>query len=159
MSRIIILAALAAGLAGPARAQWSVEQLSVARSHLAAAVIGDRAFFGGGRSGAGGAHLATVDIYDTLAEAWTTANLSVARDSLAAAATGDYVLFAGGGAASGVVATVDLYNATTDAWTTATLSAPRWYLSGAATETHALFAGGINSSGSAQYATVDIFES
>ncbi len=72
---------------------WTTALLSVARYDLAAASVGNVAFFAGG---AADASFNAVDVYNSATGAWTTAQLSVARWYLAAASVGNVALFAGG---------------------------------------------------------------
>lgn len=72
------------------------ENLSTARSRLAAATVGNCAFFGGGCKGT--SVFATVDVYDasTLARTSPTSVLKAATCDLVATSAGNYVLFGGG---------------------------------------------------------------
>jgi len=149
---------------------WSTTQLSVARSQMAAATAGTRAFFGGGVTTGAPTFLMSdrVDVYDSavgpptdpLAWSWTT--LSIARASLSAAAFGDCVYFAGGITSDPVLGpgntdVVDVLQASTSTWSPVQhLSLARHNLEGAAAGHHILFGGG-NSTGQID-STVDALE-
>jgi hypothetical protein len=64
------------------------------RENLAAASLGNLAFFGGGDGGI--QKFNVVDIFNTTSQTWSTATLSQNRTGLAAASIGDIVAFGGG---------------------------------------------------------------
>ncbi len=132
-------------------------QLSVARSRLAAAAVGNKAIFAGGLD-ASGTPVATVDIYDANLGSWSTASLSVARSGRAAVGVGSKVLFAGGADNVTMSNAVDIYDANNGLWTTATLSVARNYLAGAGATGagKSMFAGGLASTGYSN--VVDIYD-
>ncbi len=84
--------------------QWSTATLSAPRFSLAAAAVGNLAFFAGGATpGPGGGVSDVVDIYNADTDTWTTTTLSMAGERLAATAVGNMVMFAGGWGPSDVV--------------------------------------------------------
>ena len=127
-------------MATNARAHWSTDSLSVARSSVADVTAGDKAYFAGGRNGSG--YSDVVDIYDDASGTWSTATLSLERASIAATAVGDYVLFAGGTTSNTTSsAVVDVLNTQAMVWSTTTLSQAR-YTSATTVGAKAIFAGG-----------------
>ena len=74
---------------------WSTATLSQARNNLAAASVGDLAFFAGGGDSTG-AYTNTVDIYNSATGSWSTAALTQPRIEIATATCGNQVFFAGG---------------------------------------------------------------
>jgi len=100
---------------------WSEATLSVARilGADAAAVVGTRAYFGGGHvSTGGGAEMSdVVDVFDAVGGTWSSETLSVPRGYVAAAAVGNTVLFAGGVETGHVPSdVVDTLNTGTGKW-------------------------------------------
>ena len=79
----------------------------MARDNLAAASVGDFAFFAGGNNDDFFSDV--VDIYNAQTDTWTTTTLSVARSGLAATAVGNMVIFAGGVDAEGNSDVVDIF--------------------------------------------------
>src|SRR5205085_1652254 len=94
--------------------QWSVAQLSAPRWSVAAAAVGGRALFAGGR--AGDSVSDAVDIYDSATGQWSTARLSAARQGATTAVVGSRVLFVGGGGASDTRHAIDVYDTDTGQW-------------------------------------------
>jgi hypothetical protein len=74
---------------------WSTATLSVERRFLAAATVGDKAFFAGGRD-INDDNCDAVDIYDAKTDQWSTTTLSQARRMLTATSVGSQAVFAGG---------------------------------------------------------------
>jgi hypothetical protein len=103
--------------------------LSVPRSDMGEAVIGDMAFFAGGFIPETSTVTDVVDIYHFSTSTWTTATLSQARGFLASASVGSKVLFAGGTTADNQPSNrVDIYDTLTQTWDTASLSVPRAFI-------------------------------
>jgi N-acetylneuraminic acid mutarotase len=82
---------------------WSTAELSQGREYFAAATLGEKVFFAGGRtwqtSPSGFSTWATssvVDIYDNASNTWTTATLSESRSDLSATTIDNKIYFAGG---------------------------------------------------------------
>ena len=125
--------------------------LSVARSSLTGASVGNYALFAGGYSGN---YRNTVDAYNTSLVRSTPTALSRARQWLAGASVGNYALFAGGYDNSHRN-TVDAYNTSLVRSTPAGLSVARSSLTGASVGNYALFAGG--GTGTSQMNTVDAY--
>ncbi len=118
--------------------------LSVARTELAGASVGDYALFAGGY-GNNADKTTTVDAYNTDLVRSTPTELSVARYSLAGASVGNYALFAGGSESifsSSYRDVVDAYNASLVRSTPTALSVARERLAGTSVGNYALFAGG-----------------
>lgn len=127
----------------------SVPALSVARTRLAAAAIGDYVLFGGGYISASSAASATVDAYDTALTRTTPTGLSTARYYLAGTRTGQYALFGGGNLSENTVsAVVNVYNASLTRQTAPSLSLARGSLAAAHVGDYALFGGGCTYYGS-----------
>jgi N-acetylneuraminic acid mutarotase len=137
--------------------QWSVAELSEARSHPYAAAAGDKILFAGGRkSNSGSGESKVVDIYDVTTGTWSTSMLSTDREGAAIAAVDKKIMIAGGHSAeSGHLSSADVYDAATGKWETLQLSEARMQAAAAAAGNKLLVAGGISASGFSK--TVDIF--
>ena len=129
--------------------------LSVSRSRLAGASVGNYALFAGGQSGSSSSYSA-VDAYNSSLTRSTPTELSTPRRALVGASVGNYALFAGGTDGS-TLTTVDAYNSSLTRSTPTELSTKRYNSSGASVGNYALFAGG--QSGSSSYSTVDAYDS
>lgn len=135
--------------------QWSTATLSYARSKLAAASVGNKAFFAGGYGLVPpgiGAHSDLVDIYDAGSGLWTVARLSEARSNLTAVSAGNKVFFAGGTTGgfrqqdpTTYSNTVDIYDLNLGTWTSAHLSQARTNVAAAVIGDAVLFGGGVYS--------------
>jgi hypothetical protein len=144
------------------QAAWFTWNLSQPRVDLAAATVGSKAMFAGGRNA--GTMSNVVDVYDASvglpnnSAAWSTMSLSVARPALSAVTVGTKVLFAGGENLNtgGASSTVDIYNDSTGLWSTANLSVGRASMGAAAWGSHAYFGGGELSLGQVS-AIVDVY--
>ncbi len=99
--------------------------MSVGRTGLAVAVVGNAIYAIGGRSATGGpcsgggfAELSSVERYDVLTDTWTpVASLPAPRSDLAAAVVGGKIYVFGGCRGSGtILADVDVYDPVTDTW-------------------------------------------
>ena len=86
----------------------TITPLSVARSNLAGATVGNYALFAGGSDSNTGEALA-VDAYDSSLVKTNPTGLSVARSGLASATIGNYALFAGGFSNFRYSSVVDVY--------------------------------------------------
>ncbi|MEP7377363.1 MAG: kelch repeat-containing protein [Chitinophagaceae bacterium] len=136
----------------------AANQLSIARTFIAAATLGNKIYFGGGFNGT--ATVKTIDIYDASTGSWSTSQLSVARENMAAAAAGHKIVFAGGQtnndyASSFFSSAVDIYDDVTGLWSTASLSNPQTYINAGAAGNKILFGGGLSAPISE---TVDIYD-
>ncbi|MCP3915571.1 MAG: hypothetical protein GY711_08460 [bacterium] len=151
------IAFVIAALLGPgARAQWTVDGLSLPRVEFAAVGVGHTALFAGGREHGGGPPYSDrVDLFDGLSETWSTSSLTSPVVDLAATAVGTKALFAGGSLGFSLSAVVDIYDASSGTWTTASLSVPRSLLAATTVGDLALFAGGWDGS---SLNTVDIYD-
>jgi hypothetical protein len=143
------------------------DALTAGRYEMAAASLGNKAFFAGGLSLRHDQVSLTdvqtfydaVDIYDAATGQWTSAALSQPRAYLAAAAAGSKVVFAGGYTSVSPYYSdkVDIYDVSTGQWSTATLSQPRFYLAAATAGNKIVFAGG-QATGSTSSDRVDIYD-
>jgi len=159
-SSLSFLAAFAL-LAAPAQAQWSAASLTAPRQEAASAVLGQKAYFAGGRFGATRSHV--VDVYDQASGTWsTTTPLTVARAQLAGAAVGPYVLFAGGTTGASTSSDrIDFLDTGTMIWSTFQLTQARFGLSAVTVGSRVLFAGGATGGPMAAIpsAVVDVYDS
>lgn len=157
---ILTLAALAST---PAQAQWSTENLSIARRFATAVSVGDLAFFAGGQDAL--SSQTRIDVYNGASETWEpTLDFTTPRFAVMATRIGNYVMFAGGALDSATQTNlVEVYDSSIgppsdpQAWSATTLSAPRGGSSAVSVGGKALFAGGTNML-SAAYDTVDIYD-
>lgn len=138
---------------------WTLNKLSKAREVGAAASIGNKILFAGGRDAINMYN--TVDIFNANTGVRTTAKLSKARTDIAVAVNGSKVVFAGGWffdfsfnrPASNAV---DIYDAATGTWSQATLSQKRQGISVASVGNKIVFGGGVPNSGGTN--AVDIYD-
>ena len=140
-------------------ARFPATALSVARTHLAGASVGNYALFAGG-SVSSATYSSVVDAYNTSLVRSTPTALRTVRGYLAGASVGNYALFAGGYISSRPYysSVVDAYNASLVRSTPTALSVARQYLAGASVGNYALFAGGdINNASSSRSPTVDAY--
>jgi hypothetical protein len=127
---------------------WKLLHLpSGARSYLAAAAVGSKAYFAGGeiRTPKGTFSFDGVDVYDFKVGVWSTAKLSVPRKKLAAVSVDNLILFAGGfddTTGTNFSTRVDILNSVTGAWSTAEMKTPRMYFAAAAVDGVAVLGGG-----------------
>ncbi|MCC6460743.1 MAG: hypothetical protein IT260_09765 [Saprospiraceae bacterium] len=127
--------------------KWSVDKLSQARGELAAASIGNTAWFCGGSTDYYSyPKSARVDVY-SVGKGWYTTELSVARAYPNVVAVGQYLICAGGDAqGQGYSNQVDLFdteaNSGVGAWSTQTLPAKRYAMATATLCNKAYFTGG-----------------
>jgi hypothetical protein len=121
--------------------------LSVARSNLAGAKVGNYAVFAGGAPASGVSNV--VDAYDTSLVRTTPTTLSAGRFDLAGASVGSYAVFAGGSdASSNPLNSVDAYN-TSLTRSTASLKVARrlLLLGGSSITSYAVIGGGVQTGG------------
>lgn len=123
--------------------EWSTAVLSEARSGMASAALGSKAYFAGGYTGNGQVS-DRVDIYDATSGLWTTATLSVARAFYGGGvAVGSKIMFAGGQLQDqSSTDVVDIYDTLSGLWSTANISEARYGIQAAATGDYAIFGGG-----------------
>ena len=121
-----------------------ISPLSVGRSNLAAASVGNYAIFAGGADDGSLGSVDTVDAYSASLTRSTPTALSTAKRDLAGASAGNYALFGGGSRVntSQATAAVDAYNTTLTRSTPTGMSQARYIYAGASAGTYALFAGG-----------------
>jgi hypothetical protein len=127
---------------------WKLLHLpSGARSYLAAASAGNKAYFAGGeiRTPKGTFSFDGIDVYDFKASVWSKAKLSVPRKKLAAVSVGNLILFAGGfddTTGTNFSTRVDILNSDTGVWSTAEMKTPRMYFAAVAVDGVAVLGGG-----------------
>ena len=142
------------GVGGVARPCWgggeltsygNITGLSLARTRLAAATIGNYALFGGGYN-TSGTYVSNVDAYDKSLTRTTPTSLSTGRADLGATAVGDYALF-GGGFTSGTAVTnvVNAYDTSLTRTSASTFTLARGKLAATTLGDYALFGGGATS--------------
>jgi hypothetical protein len=131
---------------------WSTTELSQKKWGVAAAVAGNKVFFGGGTALQGNASATTrVDIYDIVDQKWSTAELPKAGQ-YTAIAQGNKVLFAGGTA-------VYLYDYLSEKWSSKTLSQPRVSIAATSVGGIVYFSGGATGSvGGTPFNNIDMYE-
>jgi hypothetical protein len=130
--------------------------LNQARRDLAATLLGNLAFFGGGQTN-GDQPSNVVDIFKSASQTWSNTTLSQARYWLAASSIGDIVAFGGGYDGSKTYSVVDMYNVTSNTWFTVTLSQPCSHTVASSSTNKILFGRGSVSNGNSEK-VVDIFE-
>lgn len=115
--------------------------LSVARSYLSAASVGDYVLFAGGNNST---ESDAVDTYTSSLSKGIASTLSIARTNLASNSISDYAIFAGGCSQDtmDVYDVVNAYNSMLTASAPTALSQKRFYLSSAKVGDYILFAGG-----------------
>jgi hypothetical protein len=130
----------------------SVTNLSVARSDLRAAKIGNFALFGGGTDST------TVDAYNTSLTRSTPTAFGIGRRWLAASSTSNHAIFAGGFVDSNSTyrAQVDAYNSSLTKTNPTDLSLGRRFLGATYVGNFVIFAGGWNP-GTGNTSTVDAY--
>ena len=131
--------------------------LSVVKTAMAAATIGDYALFGGGDDSSSSSSVSkVVDAYDKALTHTIPTALSDTKSNLSATTIGDYALFGGGYKASGYVSVVDAYNRTLTHSTPTAMSVARDYYGATTIGDYALFGGG-RTTNSTSKATVDAY--
>ncbi|HEX6333755.1 MAG TPA: kelch repeat-containing protein [Flavisolibacter sp.] len=116
--------------------------LSIARSGIFPAAVGNRLIFAGGV--AQGGFSTRADVYDFSANTWSTAEISQGRQGIAVTTIGTKAFFAGGGNhfANTVYDKVDIYDAATNTWSVQSLSQARSYAAAATVGDKVVIAGG-----------------
>ncbi len=113
---------------------WSVVSLSLPRSSIAVAAIGNKIFFAGGEFNWNYDNTNLVDIYDVSTNTWSTSQLSEARASISAVTVNQKIYFAGGQKEDRFYANpsnrIDIYDNATNSWSTSALSIPMGFISG-----------------------------
>lgn len=138
-----------------------VTDLSVARSWLAGASLGNYALFAGGWNRGS---YNTVDAYDVSLTRTNPTGLSISRSLLTGTVVGNYALFGGGADqanASALFSTVDVYNKSLTRTTTTDLSVARCDLSSVTLGNFGIFGYGGNrgSSSSSLYSNaIDVYD-
>ena len=142
---------------------WSTTNLSQARilGPDAGAVVGTRAYFGGGHVSAMGGPVMSdvVDVFDAQTGLWSVMHLSVARGYVAATVVGNSVIFAGGSEDGHVPSSVvDALHVGTGGWHLTSLSQARARAAATTVGAKAMFAGGQPAGGPSSSAVVDVYE-
>ena len=136
-----------------ATGQWSTAKLSVPRSEVAGAGVGNYAIFAGGiyysKKTRGGLYSNAVDIYNNSTGRWTTAKLSSARVVISAATVGTKAVFIGPSFSNRGNA-VDVFDSVTGRWSHTTLLTGKYQSAVAVLGTKAIF-GGAGSGSIAMY--------
>ena len=107
---------------------WTVTQVSKARSDVETIAVGNKIFFAGGLDYDETNYdvyvpFSAVDIYDITTNTWTVSNLSEARGAIKATVAGTKIFFAGGLKAGNMLsAKVDIYDLQTNTWSSANLN-------------------------------------
>ncbi len=146
---------------GNGQFKQSTAPLSVARSNLAAATVGDYALFGGGKSVEGNSDVVDVFILKNGKFLRTEKlRLSVKRHDISATSLGNYILFAGGLENGDIVSNVvDIFKLEEDgtfSHTTTKLQVGRRRLAAASIGNYAFFGFGLINSGTAgRFETTD----
>jgi hypothetical protein len=139
--------------------QWSTGSLTGRRHNVAAATVGNKVFFAGGRTDDYLDSVSNkVDIYDLATNAWSTANMSEGKDALTAVAANNKVYFAGGITGWKPLANnffdyivsnrIDVYDNATDSWSTSALNESKYYFAGIAVGNNIYWAGGFTGTAS-----------
>ncbi len=139
-----------------------LENLTVGRSELAAASVGNYALFAGGRAYNGGSYYSpVVDAYNISLIHSTPTELNAGRLELAATGGQGYALFGGGFGSKGsdtYYSTVDAYSENLVHTMPNELSEGRYRLAATTNGTYSLFAGGQNYYTDTNFATVDAYD-
>ena len=131
---------------------WTTTELSQKKWGIAAAVAGNKIFFGGGTALQGNASATTrVDIYDIVEQKWSSTELPKAGQ-YTAIAQGNKVLFAGG-------TSVYIYDYLSEKWTTKSLSQSRVSIAATSVQGRIYLSGGATSNiGGSPFNNIDIYE-
>ena len=158
MKTKLLLSVFLFGIVLNSSGQWTYKNLSAPKDRIGAAVLGTKAYFGGGED----EYLnpvSTVEIYDVEKEDWETIpSFQVPRMHPAGIACGTKIIFAGGGDinTAEVFDNVDIWDTVTKQWTYEYLTIPRIFLSVVCNGNKVLFAGGTNFQ--YDYDVVDIYD-
>jgi hypothetical protein len=131
---------------------WTTSELSQKKWGVAAAVAGNKVFFGGGTALQGNASPTTrVDMYDIVEQKWSITELPK-PGQYTAIAQGNKVLFAGGTA-------VYMYDYLSEKWTTKNLSQPRVSIAATSVGGSIYLSGGATSNiGGNPFNNIDIYD-
>lgn len=133
--------------------QWTTASLSGRRHNVAAAAVGDKVFFAGGRTDDFLDSVSNkVDIYNLATNTWSLKAMSQPRDAHTAVSLGSKVYFAGGitgwiprpnDSFEYIVSNkIDVFDNATNSWSTAFLNEAKYYFAGIAVGTNIYWAGG-----------------
>lgn len=128
--------------------QWSAARLRVPRSHIAATVVGTKAYFAGGKIDGAVTASDVIDVYDAANGQWSELKLSKAMWGGAAVTKGTQAIFIGGAAAVPKGARdeplnwVQAYETTTNKWTYDAIRYPKMGIQGVVVDTTVYLAGG-----------------
>ena len=153
------------GIGGVARPCWSggelayygtATALSTARYDLAAAIVGDYALFGGGRTSSASS---VVDAYDESLTHSTPSAFYTACYQLAATTVGNYAIFGGGyNTTSSKSGTVIAYDTSLTSSTPSYLCTGRYQLAATTVGNYAIFGGGYGLSTNNVTSRVDVYD-
>ena len=131
---------------------WTTTELSQKKWGVAAAVAGNKVFFGGGTALQGNASPTTrVDMYDIVEQKWSITELPK-PGQYTAIAQGNKVLFAGGTA-------VYMYDYLSEKWSTKNLSQPRVSIAATSVGGSIYLSGGATSNiGGTPFNNIDIYD-
>lgn len=133
--------------------------LSVARSSLASATIGDKTIFAGGYTASSPYYSNATDVYDSKLTKLSIPTLKLPRDALAGVSNEKYAIFAGGElTSSSTTNSLETFDSNlTRGSVNATLTYPSGFISAENVKGNVLFIGGRQTS-SAYLSNVDIFD-
>lgn len=133
---------------------WSSASLSMARTGMTAATMGDKVFFSGGTGMLSATSIgltSRVDIYDTRTGLWSTIEMPHADGLLSSLAFGNKLVIAGGNY-------IDMYDAVGKRWTTKNLSQSRYLMAANNMRGELYFSGGVtNKSTLSPSSRIDIY--
>jgi len=143
---------------------WTTTDFPSTRSNYVIGILGNKAYFAGGRTVAGEPSK-EVNTYNFVTGEWTTAELlSQARSNISTVSVGQKIFFIGGAVninLNQLSNAIDVYDTSTDTWSTLTLSQARQEVSIAVVGNKIIIAGGQprnNLSASSMSKKVDIID-
>lgn len=133
--------------------------LTVARSSLASATIGDKTIFAGGYTESSPYYSNATDVYSSIGSKLSISTLNIPRDALAGVSNEKYAIFAGGEvSSSATTSSLETFDSNlTRGSVNATLTYPSGFISAKNVKGNVLFIGGRQTS-SAYLSNVDIFD-
>ncbi len=158
MKSKLLFSAIFLCLAGMAFGQWTYTNLSEAKFFMGSATLGNKVWFGGGRSGS--LYLSNTEMYDLSTGYFEPfGNLFVPRFFVGGSVScGSKIFFAGGFDDAVTYDFVDIFDTITQEWTVELLSVDRFSLAAVSHGNIVMFAGGIQIQGSPIFKnTVDIY--
>lgn len=158
MKSKLLFSAIFLCLAGMAFGQWTYTNLSEAKFFMGSATLGNKVWFGGGRSGS--LYLSNTEMYDLSTGYFEPfGNLFVPRFFVGGSVScGSKIFFAGGFDDAVTYDFVDIFDTIAQEWTVELLSVDRFSLAAVSHGNIVMFAGGIQIQGSPIFKnTVDIY--